>query len=114
MPGVLGILSACRQLDFLEVGQRFLIVVGDPFPVLPEAVALLQLFNTDGGGNVGQIVFKSWIENLIVPRTFLRITLPGIMLLSKRYRSSSCEKFSCLRVFAETAVNPLVGSNTFQ
>src|SRR5215813_144434 len=69
MPRMLDIVSAGRELDFLEICESFRIIHCDALSRFPELVAFLQLFDADGSPNIRQVVFKSRRENFIVPRT---------------------------------------------
>src|SRR5215469_8703374 len=48
------------------------------FACLVEPDALLQLFNTQRGGNICQVVLVSGEENVVAPGTFCSVALPCI------------------------------------
>src|SRR5215510_3080283 len=79
MPRMLDIIPAGGNLNFSEISERFCVIHCDALSSFPKRIAFLQLFNPDGRRNIGQIVLESRIENLVVPRTFLCITLPSVM-----------------------------------
>src|SRR5262245_16578799 len=79
MPCMLYIVPAAGNLNLLEICKGFCVIHCNALSSFPELIAFLQLFNPDGSRNVGQIVLKSRVENLVVPRTFLGIAFPCVM-----------------------------------
>src|SRR4030095_15002666 len=98
MPCMLHIVAARRDLDFLEIRESFRVIRGDALSGFPELVAFLQLFDADGRRNVRQVVLESSVENVVVPRSFLRIAFPGIMAYSMETHHP--HPLSPLRIFS--------------
>src|SRR6476620_10676567 len=78
MPLMLHVRGGFCANNFVHITKSLLIEGGIPFSRLPEAVTLFQLCKPKRGSDIGEGVFEPRGENLIVPRSFCRIAVPGI------------------------------------
>src|SRR5690242_11427996 len=79
VPGMLNVRAAYRRLDFGQLGQSPIIFSRDFFSGRSKCVAFFQLLDPDCRGDVRQIVFEAWADDLVIPRPFLSIALPGVV-----------------------------------
>ena len=79
MPGVLPLYGHQRGGDFRDVPESLVVQGGIPLPDLPKAITLFELLNPNGCRYIRQVVLVARGENLVVPRSFGGIALPGVL-----------------------------------
>src|ERR1041384_5650897 len=79
MPGVLHVWAAHWSFDFREVGKSLVVGGGNLAATLIKLVTLLELFDAQACGKIGEIVFEAGTEDFVVPGTFGAVAIPSIV-----------------------------------
>src|SRR5688572_14611972 len=79
MPGMLNAFSTDRCANFGEIGEPCVISFGDTPPRRRQRVTFFQLFEAEAGCNIGEIVFVTDSQYLVIPRALSAIAVPRIV-----------------------------------